>query len=350
MPSNEVNGVRDSDIRFFDETSQGWINIDEHILDISVSYTMDMCSQITVQVLDPNFLYTVNNFFWPTRTVAYRSRTIAGTMPKVVENADRMEDDRLVQIFEIASYQVSQGTGSSPVYTLEMRTKAIQQMKRDKNPSRFKGSGNAFVESVAAEYGLRVLMEKTDKTQQIQKASGDRVADSTWDVLSSLASDANFVCFETNGILVFASQRFLIGQYGDTHQSIPFVDPFTNTKALRPMNFFPVRWPMNTADTVIAMSMPTIRQSDNDPLEATGSVTVDRTNGVSLRPGMTILLNGMAWNDKPYLIDSVTYEHFGRNPVSVSFRTPEREEKYVKPYDVGRLYSIVDLASAIDWY
>jgi hypothetical protein len=356
---NEVNGVRDSGLRWLNEDTGQWVQIDENILSISCSFTMDMCSQLTVQVLDPAFKYMANNFFWITRTVAYKGRTLVGAA-EIPREGFKFDPDYMINIFEIASAQMSPGAGTSPVWTLELRTKPIQQMKRDKNPSRFKGSGNAWVASVAKEYGLEVLMENTSKTQQIEKASGDRVADSVWDVLQRLASESDFVCFETNGTLVFASQRFLIGMYGDIFSSVPFVDPQTNSLGLRSMNYFLVRWPSTQSDTVIAMSMPSIRQSDNDPLEATGSVTVDRYNGVSLRPGMTVGLaifadlpgrgfGGFSIN-KLYLIDSVNYDHFGRNPVSVSFRTPEREEKYIQQYEVGRIFNPRTSSDVMKWY
>ena len=143
------------------------------------------------------------------------------------------------------------------------------------------------------------------------------------------------MCFETDNVLVFASQRYLQGLYGGEFATVPYTDPETNQTSLRGMNFFRVTWPQDFSKTIIPMAMPSIRSSENDPLEASGSVSVDRLNGVALRPGMSIGIDGMAWFNKIYLIDSVTFDHFGSDPVQVSFRTPEREEKFIKQYDVG---------------
>jgi hypothetical protein len=91
--------------------------------------------------------------------------------------------------------------------------------------------------------------------------------------------------------------------------------------------------------------MPSMRQSENDPLEATGSLSVDRLNGTSLRPGMTVYLTGIPMFQKLYLISSVTYDHFGTDPVRVEIRTPEREEKNVRDFLVG----FIPQDSVIGW-
>ena len=98
--------------------------------------------------------------------------------------------------------------------------------------------------------------------------------------------------------------------------------------------------------------MPSVSKSDNDPFEVTGSMVVDRLNGTSLRPGMTIQLSGIPMfgpytnssgqaisNDSGlYLITSVDYDHLGTDPVKVGFRSPERRKQYVQQYEsFGRM-------------
>ena len=86
--------------------------------------------------------------------------------------------------------------------------------------------------------------------------------------------------------------------------------------------------------------MPTLAKSDNDPFEVQGSMIVDRVNGMCLRPGMTIQIQGIPMygptldgrddgHSGLYLITNVDYDHLGSQPVRVSFTSPTRERQYI---------------------
>ena len=78
-------------------------------------------------------------------------------------------------------------------------------------------------------------------------------------------------------------------------------------------------------------------------------MVVDRLNGTSLRPGMTIQLKGIpmfgpyvgdngrivADDSGLYLITNVDYDHLGTDPVKVTFRSPERKRQYVQQLGSG---------------
>jgi hypothetical protein len=86
------------------------------------------------------------------------------------------------------------------------------------------------------------------------------------------------------------------------------------------------------------MSLPEMRKSDNDPLDASGSAVIARMNGTSLRPGMTVFIDGIPSFVGYYLIQSVDYEELSPNPVSISFMTPERDPKDIKLPGVGPIF------------
>jgi hypothetical protein len=92
------------------------------------------------------------------------------------------------------------------------------------------------------------------------------------------------------------------------------------------------------------LSLPSLRNSGNDPLEGDGSLLVARTNGVQLRPGMTIRINNVPNMSKFYLITSVSYGEQITDPVSVEFRTPERlkvngKEPKIPQLPIGKIFN-----------
>jgi len=326
---------RSSDLLWFDRAGNRLSGIDASILSMNVSYSMDMCPQITVTVHDPNFNLASNNYFSITRDVIYKSHAIIDFGNLEVQTSGDKAIKRLSQVFEIASTEIQPGPAVSPVWTLELRTKAIQQMKRDRNPGAIKGSHADYVRQVAETYGLLYYMQNTSKNRQITKATKENRAESTWDTIKRLAGDAKFVLFETNGYLVFCSQLFLLGKWGLQTGNFEYINPKTNTVEKKDFNYIPIKWPRDPQATIQPIATPSLRTSENDPLEATGTVVVDRLNGTSLRPGMTVHIEGIPGFEKFYLIENVTYNHFGTDPVQISIRTPEREDKNILDYVVG---------------
>lgn len=334
--------ARSSNLIWFDSDSNALSEIDDAILSISASYSMDMCAQLTVQIHDPNFELAKSNYFSPTRSVIYQSFAIADFGASETQTSGDVAINKIKQFFEIAVAEVSNGPASSPVWTVELRTKAIQQMKRDREPGTIKGANADYARQAADKFGLKYFMENTSKNRQITKASSKNKADSTWDVLSRLAQEAKFVVFETNGTLVFCSQKFLLGKWGTEKQTFSTDSPIVGQDYVKKIetkeyNYIPVNWPSKETDLIKLMAIPSMRMSENDPLESTGSITIDRAAGTSLRPGMTVLLTGVPMFEKLYLVSSVSYGHFGTDPVQVELRTPEREEKDVRDYVLGEI-------------
>jgi hypothetical protein len=325
---------RRKDLVFFDPAySDSESDVSDSLLTVDVSMGIDLATQVTAQIHDDDFKKAQSNYFSISRDVFFKTSTVAdlgnihgGTVPLA---------EHMFMRLEIAAASCAPGNGRNPIWTIELRNKAIQQMRRDKDPASISGSAHDYVINAASKYNLDVVAESTDKTRKINKATSDRAADSVWDVIKNLASDAKFVVFETENILFFGSQKWLLGRWGShTGSADVFPNVAYHAKSSDNYNYCLLRFPPRPDDVFRPMEMPSMRRSDNDPLEVQGSVNLERASGVALRPGMSVFVDNYPTFEGLYLIDSVEYDHLGTGPVRVSFRSPEREEKEIKQLEV----------------
>ena len=319
-----------------------------NILSMSVSYSISAATAVTFEVVDPGFELTKNNYFQIGQTLVYRSHN---TRALVTDSNPVLGAEQYIgYLMEIADVEISQGQGNSPIVRVQCYTKAIQQMKRNRNPGAIKGSGSQFVRNAAKEYGLECIAQETSQSQNITQASGENVADSLWDVLTRLAGeskDANknpFIIFEADGTLYFGSQQWLMYKWG--------LDEYTQKvwnkklkkweEKVRRVTYlhYPPRENQdgNPDNRFILHQLPTMHKSENDPMEGDGSCVVDRLNGVRLRPGMTVNVGNIPWFTDDFLITSVDYSEMVPEPVAVRFATPPRQEKQIKQIPVGAVY------------
>jgi len=321
-----------------------YVDITRFITDLSVSYTMDMASSISFNIIDQEFRMGNNRYFSIGRDIIYETQTI-GSIDSV-----NGEVRNVRQLFEISSVTAGQGPGGSPSYSVQCYSKAIQQMKRDKNPGAIKGNGSVFIRNAATKYGLRFYGQETSKAKQINKSSGSKQAESLWDVMTRLASDAKFVIFEVDGYLVFASEKWLLNKWGsDSKRQIRdkknsktgVTTRKWTTKRWVPLQFKNDAWNYNGRKNVFLLTQyPQITASDNDPYAASGSCLAERTNAVQLRPGMTAYVGLVPGLSNYYLIDSVTFQEMVPDPVSISFRTPTKdpEKENIRQLQIGEVY------------
>ncbi len=339
-------------------------NIDKSILNVSVSYSMEEASMLSFDVIesvdtnyasvskDSNFYsslqFAENNYFVIGRDVSYETRTIGSIDSPVEASGYRLVQQE--QLFEIASVSISQGGGGSPVWNVKCFTKAIQQMKRDRKPGAIKGTGTEFVKRAAEKYGLKFWGENTAKSQQITQASGDKVADSLWDVIKRLADDSKFACFEVDGYLIFAKEKYILHKWGVDEDTIQVKSKKKPIKMItKTRRWVPLQYPRvfkGEPGRFYALQYPSITLSDNDPFAGDGSIIVDRTNGTQLRPGMTAYIGDIPGLNGFYLISSVDFSDRSSDPVSVSFRKPEKTEEEIKkqqPLPIGGRYAATSL-------
>jgi hypothetical protein len=315
-----------------------------NILSLKVSFTLDSASALTFDVVDPGFEMAQRNYFQVGQTVIYKSQNIRDMNRASIGAAPQYWG----YPFEIADVTYEQSNGASPVVRIQAYTKAIQQMKRDRKPGVITGKSSSFVENAARKYGLDFVGQQTTKTANITTASGDKQADSVWDVIKRIAGENKFVVFEADGTLYFGSQKWLLHKWGLEEYTVQKWLPKKrmNVDETRYHSYLTYPQTVNNEtggyyDTFKLLQLPTMHKSENDPHETDGSCIVERTNGVRLRPGMTAFVGNVPFLNGNYLITSVDYEEMSPDPVSVQFRTPEltdKEIKQIKQIDVGVIY------------
>ena len=337
--------------------SNAFTDISGLLTQANVNYTMDLASELSFELIDPNLQMAERNYFTLTRDVIYETQTLGRIQPY---------EPNLVfvrQLFEIANVSVSQGPGGSPAFSIKCYTKAIQQMKRDRKiASSIKGSGTEFVRNAATKFGLGFYGQQTGKSQQL-KSSGSKQADSLWDIMKRLAGDAKFVLFEVDGILIFGSEEWLLDKWGNNSITVPKFkkDPKNPEKKIpdgtKQKKYISLQFPNKGANYIgragvfTLTQYPSITKSDNDPREADGSCTVEKISGTQIRPGMTAYVGNIPNMSGYYLVDSVSYNEMSPDPVSINFRTPNRdEEKYKKkdlPVGIKYIQTYADIAIAV---
>jgi len=337
--------------------SNAFTDISGLLTQANVNYTMDLASELSFELIDPNLQMAEKNYFTLARDVIYETQTLGRIQPY---------EPNLVfvrQLFEIANVSVSQGPGGSPAFSVKCYTKAVQQMKRDRKiASSIKGSGTEFVRNAATKFGLGFYGQQTAKSQQL-KSSGSKQADSLWDIMKRLAGDAKFVLFEVDGILIFGSEEWLLDKWGNNSITVPKFkkDPKNPERKIpdgtKQKKYISLQFPNKGANYIgragvfTLTQYPSITKSDNDPREADGSCTVERISGTQIRPGMTAYVGNIPNMSGYYLVDSVSYNEMSPDPVSVNFRTPNRdEEKYKKkdlPVGIKYIQTYADIAIAV---
>lgn len=316
-------------------------DISAQVTEASVSYSLTMTSELSFDVIDVDLTMSKNNYFILGRDVIYETQTMGRV------NSYSGEIRQIRQIFEIANVTVSQGPGGSAVYSIKCYSKAIQEMKRDKKPGAIKGNGTQYIQNAAKKYGLEFYCQETSKAKKITKSSGSKQTESLWDVMSRLADDAKFILFEVDGVLIFASEKFLMHKWGTDIRYIDkkVVNPKTKEKKTKKLarRFIPLQFP-NDGDGYVGTpgyfkltERPTITKSANDPYAADGSCQVERLNGTQIRPGMTAYVGKVPNMSGYYLVESVSYKEMAPDAVSITFRTLSRdEEQEIKLLPLGK--------------
>lgn len=328
--------------------------INGSILSSNVEYTSEMASQLSFDVIDFDLSMYNRGYFDVGRDVVYTTETALDFDSFISDDDTGFNTDKKFVniIFEIANVTVGEGPGNSPLVQVKCYSKAVQQMKRDRNPSKIPGNGTDFVKNAARRYGLRCFAEKTNKAKKINKATGDRQAESLWDVLSSLADEAKFLLFESDGVLFFASEKFLLNRWGTQKSIVPTNQKKKGSAANKVQRFVPIVNRNFRADVFQfgpsdfeVYGRPSITKSANDPRDADGTLNLARHNAIRLRPGMTIRLfnfsnrDGYPDLDGSYLINQVSFSNSSPDPVSISFKKPEPEKaKDIKDLRVGARY------------
>lgn len=232
-------------------------------------------------------------------------RRVAFVLPATLEIEDRDGDDVTISVktvdFEIAA--VSAEHGANDTVRITARTRRLQQMRREKGQESFgRISPTAFAAATAAKFGLEFFGEDTPVDGNIVREQNEQKEESTYDVLTRLARDAEFMFFEANGVLFFASEEFIL----DRQPSIE------------------INVPSNEDDPFFAANLTVRRSADSTNSAATCNVNLLKsTSSITVFPGLGVTIKGLNNFDKKFMVDRVSYDTTKSGFVSISGTCPE---------------------------
>ena len=319
--------------------------IAQSVTNITVSYTVDGASQITVELVDENLAMWNNNYF-------------------AVNNIVLFNDGTVTERYMIASHEISNGEGNYFKIKLELRTEAIQRMKLDKKPQAFRSTtGYEFAKKVAKKFGLEFLGQepKGVKTTTI-KVKTDKNQESVYDVLVRSAKDIQYLCFVMYAIpegktvavptLFYGSPNWLLGRWGIEKTPAYIFTTADGKKERRPLFYIPLKYPNDEKMNFFLTDVPELRRSMDSPKESEGSANIwvgdkyeqNVGSAYNVRAGMTVVIYGIKGFDQTaYLITSVQYQYGEPEPVKINFATLEK----ISPEDKKKIDQKVSEATVI---
>jgi len=190
------------------------------------------------------------------------------------------------------------------------------------------------------------------------KGRGQNADESVWTVLTQTGSEGQFFVFEVDNTLVYGSGQWLMWKFGLAEktnkkgQKQRYLDlrykpdePNNGAKAQRVRVEIPIGIDENGEiiyDTSIGYvedngifelaTWPSVRVSENDGLEGTGSCDLLSPIGRIVRPGHTIYLTSVP--DRfvaGYLVQDVNFSEFTSEPVSIQLVMVQKPKNQKKP-------------------
>lgn len=325
--------------------------ISQNVINMTVDYSVNGCSQLTIDIADPDLMMYQNNYFQISTPILFKG-------------GDN-HPSGYGETFRISSLEISQSPDGYYMVRLECRTKAVQEMKEDKTPQSYKSStGFEFARKVAAKFKLIPYVEEIKGIKQSTiKVKKTNNKDSVWDVLLRAAQDINFLCFVSNGRLFFGSPQWLLGRWGFEMVEGVKLETYQGKTQKRDLYYVPLLYPHESFNGIdpeskrlLLLKAPTMRRSEDSVKESEGSAEIwggplyeiGEGSAYRLRAGMTVmprlLINGVnvfrdpegtnigndQGFDNAYLITSVKYQFGQPEPIAIAYATVDKlspEEK-----------------------
>jgi len=306
------------------------------LLSLDVSYSMTLTTQLTATYDDRNYDLTRNGYFDPRREYKYRGL-----------------------LFEVVSCDSGPGTAGYPQATVEFAPKCVQELRRDKKPESITAStGFEYARRAAARCGMNFVGEKNNKQQSVFKGRGQNSDESVWTVLTQTGSEGQFFVFEVDNTLVYGSGQWLMWKFGLAEKTSKkgkkqrYLDlrykpdePNNGAKSVRVLGGRPigiaddgsiifdgsVTWRDDNGIFELA-TWPSVRVSENDGLEGTGSCELLSPIGRIVKPGHTVYLTSVP--DRfvaGYLVQDVNFSEFTSEPVSIQLVMVQKPKNQDKP-------------------
>lgn len=290
------------------------------VTNVRVNYDIKLSTEITVDVADQNLAMWNANYFQLGTPVIFRG-------------------DR----FQIASAELQHSDGEYFKITLRMFPNAVQEMKKDKRPEKYKSNtGFQYAREVAKAFGLIPVVEELRGVKQSTiKVKVKNNTESVWDVLTRSASEIQFLCFVSEGRLFYVSPQWLLGRWGIDVVTGATVETIQGKKVPRDLYYIPLIYPADRNYRFYLLQMPNVRSSENSNLKAEGSAQLwvgdDYEEGIgnayNIRAGMTVYLYGIKGFEQAYLVTSVDYIYGVSEPLEIAFATV----KSLAPEDLSKI-------------
>jgi len=341
--SNQPSLVQPKDSRFVTEVfTLAGLELEDQdmlsgrLLSLSVSYSMSMTTELTAIYDDRDYKLTQGGYFDPRREYRYRGL-----------------------LFEVVSCESSAGSAGYPQASVQFAPKCVQELRRDKRPESITAvNGYEYARRAAARCGMNFVGEKNNKQQTVFKGKNQNADESVWTVLTQSGADGQFFVFEVDNTLVFGSGQWLMWKFGlaekenkkgkkQRYLNLRYNPSETNSGAKsvlvlsgRPIGIADdgsitydgsVTWREDNGIFELA-TWPTVRVSENDGLEGTGSCAVLSPIGRIIRPGHTIYLTSVP--DRfvaGYLVQDVNFSEFTSDPVDVNLVMVQKPKNQDKP-------------------
>lgn len=294
------------------------------LMSLSVSYSMNLHTELSATFHDEGYKLTSSRYFDLRREFTYRGFQ-----------------------FEVGASETKPGSGGSPEVSVQFWPKAVQDLKRDKKPEAIGGTnGYEYARRIAQRMGWSFIGEKSNKQQAIFKGKNSSTDESAWSVLQSVASENQYVVYEIDGVLVYGSMQWLLWKFGLSSK----VNKKNVTQYFLDLRYDPTKENNGAIPQSVSKdgygnqtqivdnkvfeltTWPTVRRSENDGLEGTGSCDVMAPNGKLIRPGHTVYLTTVPEHFLGgYLVSDVSFSEFNPAPASISFQTPQKPKEQDKP-------------------
>lgn len=285
------------------EIGDGLIPIIESVTDFDYDLTAKMVSQISFSVYDPGFNMLNNNFFLIGRRVEF------GIYPGDLDTDVPVDSDLLDLKYSPTSFEIvaiEASYAQHDIVRVTARSAGMQALKKEKGQQSFgRISPTAFAEQAAERVNLRFFGEFTNVEGNIVREQNDDKDESTYDVLKRLASEAEFMFFESNNVLFFASEKYII-------ENQPRIT---------------LNLPSNDNDSFYVSNLTVRKSTDSKDSSATIQVNLlKNTSSVTLFPGVGVEVKGLNGFTLPFMVDKVNYDASASGFVSISGTAVEDTE------------------------
>lgn len=260
-------------------TTSFHVDVIEAITKFDVDMSMSGNTEIDIDLADPGFRLLGANVFQRKQLLQWRDLKCEIA---VVETSDRPSPQGL---------------------NVKCRSYAVQKFKRTKDAVvRSNISPTEWLTIEAKLIGATVIGQTSAKRPQIARVNTENEQQSTWDVMTSLASELGYEFFECAGVFYFGQPTWLAQRV---------------TKWI-------INWPSDDdLDQIHVFGTPKCRSSENAKEAATVDLIIDRTVGVKLRPGDPVEFKGVPNFEGTYIVESVNFSDIQPNePVALKLTTP----------------------------